>query len=190
MAAMVGGVLMVGIAFAFEPVTRNWVAVEPLCSYCHLEWEFVPKVRMSWTKPHPLEPKKDQKQVRCVECHVLEGFMGSVKAYLHFASLTDLFGHFRDLEFERSGEWIPPRAATAYRVRDRMFEYDSITCRPCHDELEPEPKRKRGKKAHKKALDKKLTCIECHLNLVHRQVDIRKTALMKPETQEGETQIE
>ena len=62
-----------------------------------------------------------------------------------------------------------------------MFEYDSVTCRTCHIESEIKPKRKRGQKAHDLALEKKQTCIECHTNLVHRQVGARKDAFKAPE---------
>ena len=95
--------------------------------------------------------------------------------------MTDLFGHPRDRASERAGDWIPAAAARAYRVRDRLFEYDSETCRSCHIESEIKPKRKRGQKAHKNALENKETCVECHDNLVHRQVDLRPDAFQKPE---------
>jgi nitrate/TMAO reductase-like tetraheme cytochrome c subunit len=100
-------------------------------------------------------------------------------AYTHYASATDLFGHFRDRASERAGDWIPPSAARAARVRDRLFEYDSVTCRSCHIEADIKPKRKRGQRAHAKALENRETCIECHDNLVHRYVEVREGAFQK-----------
>ncbi len=173
--AAVALVVVIGGAFAFEPVTRNLVANDDLCGYCHLEWEFDPTVPNSWSKPMKATPEGDD-IAHCVDCHVLEGFAGSFYAYLHFASLTDFFGHFRDLDFERSGDWIPPRAATAYRVRDRFFEYRSPTCLGCHDLAKLAEAGGLGQKTHKLALEKNQTCIECHLNLVHTPVDARKDA--------------
>jgi nitrate/TMAO reductase-like tetraheme cytochrome c subunit len=67
-------------------------------------------------------------------------------------------------------------------MRDRLFESDSVTCRSCHIESEIKPKRKRGQKAHAKALENKDTCIECHDNLVHRYIDVRKDAFTKAKT--------
>lgn len=171
--------LLLAWIIAYEPVTRNLIARDSLCNYCHLPWEFNPDQRLTATRPHPAGPKADQTQASCVECHLPEGWWNATYAYTHFLSITDLFGHFRDREGERSGNWIPPRAATAYRVRDRMFEYDSHTCRSCHVEDEIKPKRARGVNAHKLARDEGKTCIECHTSLVHRYVEPRKDAFKK-----------
>ena len=179
-ALAVFAILVVGWIIAYQPVTRNLIARDALCNYCHLPWEFNSDVRLTATRPHQAEPGQKQSQARCVDCHLPKGWWNTTYAYTHFLSITDLFGHFRDRDAERAGDWIPPRAATAYRVRDRMFEYDSVTCRTCHIESEIKPKRTRGINAHKLALEDKLTCIECHNNLVHRRVEIRKDAFKKP----------
>lgn len=176
------GILIIGVFFAvaYEPVTRNFVAQDATCNYCHLPWEFNPDVRLTATKPHQAKPDQPQSQAKCVDCHLPEGRLNATFVYTHIVSFTDLFGKFRDLEAERAGDWIPPRAATAYRVRDRLFETDSGTCRTCHIEDEIKPKRTRGINAHKLALEKKQTCIECHYNEVHRPVDQRKAAFQRP----------
>jgi cytochrome c-type protein NapC len=171
-------VVVVGWLFAYEPVTRYVLSTDGLCAYCHVEQEYDPSVRLSRSRPHAETPKGGQ--APCVDCHLPEGFWPTTYAYTHYASMTDLFGHFRDRAGERAGEWIPSSAARAYRVRDQLFESDSAPCRTCHIESEIKPKRSRGKKAHKKALADRTTCIECHTNLVHRQVELRKTAFQKP----------
>ena len=181
---VIGGalaILIVVLMVAYEPVTRNLIAQDALCNNCHLAWEFNPDARLTATSSHASAAEPVESQARCVDCHLPEGWWNATYAYTHFLSITDLFGHFRDLEFERSGEWIPPRAATAYRVRDRLFEYDSNTCRTCHIEGEIKLNSKRGVNAHKLALEERKTCIECHNNLVHRQVGIRKGAFKKPQ---------
>jgi nitrate/TMAO reductase-like tetraheme cytochrome c subunit len=183
---VVGGgvvaVALVGLVFAYEPVTRNVMATDSVCSYCHLEREYLPTARLSFSKPHPAAPKEGEEEAQCVDCHLPKGFWATTFAYTHFVSITDLFGHFRDRASERAGDWIPPSAARAYRTRDRLFEYDSVTCRTCHIESEIKPKRKRGQRAHARALENKETCIECHDNLVHRYVELRETAFQKPDT--------
>jgi nitrate/TMAO reductase-like tetraheme cytochrome c subunit len=180
--AVVAVVALIGWLFAYEPVTRNLVASEFVCSYCHIEREYVPAARLSFSKPHPATPKEGEEVARCVDCHLPEGFWATTFAYTHFASATDLFGKFRDRASERAGDWMPPSAARAYRMRDRLFDSDSVTCRTCHIESEIKPKRKRGQKAHAKALENKETCIECHDNLVHRYVEVRKDAFQKAKT--------
>jgi len=176
--------LIIGWIFAYEPVTRNFVAQDTVCNYCHLRWEFNSDVRLTATRPHASETEPVKSQARCVDCHLPEGWWNTTYAYTHFLSFTDLFGHLRDRDAERAGDWIPPRAATAYRVRDRIFEYDGNTCRTCHIEGEIKFKRDRGVNAHKLALEEKKTCIECHNNLVHRPVEVRKDAFKKSDSSE------
>lgn len=171
--------LLIGVLFAFEPVTRTYVASEYVCSYCHLEREYDYKIRLPYSKPHPAELQAGEKQAECVDCHLPKGFWGTTFTYTHYLSATDLFGHFRDRASERAGNWIPLSAARTARVRDRLFEYDSVTCRSCHIESEIKPKRSRGKKAHANALESGETCIECHDNMVHRYVEVRKGAFEK-----------
>lgn len=173
-------VLIIAWIFAYEPVTRKFVAQDAVCTYCHLPWEFSPDERLTATKPHQREHDIKNSQATCVDCHLPEGWWNTTYAYTHFLSFTDLFGYTRDRDAERAGEWIPPRAATAYRVRDRMYEYDGNTCRTCHIEAEIKFTRDRGVNAHKLALKENKTCIECHNNLVHRSVDVRKNAFKKP----------
>ena len=168
-------VLLIGSALAFEPVTRNLVASDALCSYCHLEWEFDPTVRDSLSVSMKAAPEGEE-IAHCVDCHIPEGMVGSIYAYFHFASLTDFFGHLRDLKTERAGAYLTPRAITSYRVRDRFFEYDSPTCRGCHDLAIMAEADNKAQKVHKRALEKKQTCIQCHTNLVHAPVDRRKKA--------------
>lgn len=187
-------VILIGGIVAFEPVTRNLVASEFVCSYCHTEREYVPAARRSFSIPHPAPPEEGETEAgpeggpeagkemaQCVDCHLPEGFLASAYMYTHIASATDLFGHFRDRASERAGDWMPPSAARAARMRDRLFEYDSVTCRTCHIESEIKPKRKRGQKAHANALENKETCIECHDNMVHRYIEVRKDAFQKPD---------
>ena len=172
-----GAVLAVAVlawCLAFETVTRKVVAVDAVCTTCHLPWEFAPTARLTATRPHQATPQGGQ--AACVDCHLPKGFLNSANAWFHFVSLTDLFGHVRAIDEERKGEYVPMRAKTAYRVRDQMQEDDSRTCRTCHIESEIKPKTERGVNAHELALKDKKTCIACHYNLVHRSVDLKKTA--------------
>lgn len=187
--AKIGGgilvVLLIGWCFAYEPVTRNIVAQDDVCTYCHLEREYQHTARMSFSMQHPVEPKAGDRIASCVDCHLPKGFWATTFAYTHFASATDLYGHFRDREGERAGDWIPFSAARAYRVRDRLMEYDSETCRTCHIEEEIKPKEPRGQKAHEDALRDNDTCVKCHANVAHRYVDVRETKVATTEGDEG-----
>lgn len=175
--------VLVGAVLAFEPVTRSVVANDGLCGYCHVALEYEADARLAYSKHHPPRAEDGalaETQAQCVECHLPPGMLNAAYAYTHFISLTDLFGHFRDRNSERAGAWIPPRQAAAYRVRDRLYEYDSPTCRSCHVMAEIEPKRERGVNAHKEAIEEQKTCIECHYNEKHRRVELREDAFERP----------
>ncbi len=180
------GLAVIAAVVAFESLTRKLVAVDAACSYCHNDQEYRADVRLANSKPHPLvlpvspsESVATKQQAACAECHLPPGFINSFYVYSHFSSLTDLYGHFRSRIAERAGNWLPPRQAAAYRVRDRLFETNSPTCRSCHVEERIEPQRQRGVNAHKKALDGRMSCIECHYNEKHQSVDLRENAFAK-----------
>jgi hypothetical protein len=105
-AAVVMAILIGGL-FAYEPVTRNVVASDSVCSYCHLAREYDPDARLSFSTPHPATPEQGKEVAQCAACHLPEGFVASTFMYTHIASATDLFGNFRDRASERAGDWIP-----------------------------------------------------------------------------------
>ena len=175
-------VLFIILFLSFEPVTRNYLATDNICGYCHVEREYLHTVRRSFTSQHPPaeriekgvpERLKNRVPAHCVDCHLPHGVIATVYAYTHYLSITDLFGYFRDRQGERAGDWIPLSAARSYRVRNRLQAYDSVTCRSCHIMEEIVPESNRGKTAHKDAIANAETCIECHNNLVHRFVEVR-----------------
>jgi len=188
MIAIIGGtfiVLLIALIIFFEPLTRVVIAQDATCNYCHLASEYNPDVRLSATRPHASKAEPETTQVRCVGCHLPKGRLNTIYAYAHFLSFTDLYGHARDRDLERAGDWIPPRAAESYRVRDRLFETKGVTCRGCHVEAEIKFTRKRGVRAHKLAAKEQKTCIECHNNLVHRTVEVRENAFKKTDPDQG-----
>lgn len=174
-------VMVVVLIMGLQPVTRAYVATNAVCSYCHLEREYDFTAKLPFTSPHPAEPKDGQQAAQCADCHLPKGVVASAFMYTHILSATDLFGHFRDRAAERAGDWIPGSAARAYRVRARLFEFDSVTCRSCHIEAEIKPTRIRGQNAHKSALENNDTCIECHDNLVHRYIEVGDNEFRKPD---------
>lgn len=53
-------------------------------------------------------------------------------------------------------------------ARLQMKDRDSLTCRTCHKDSRP-PGRD-AQAAHEKMRTQKATCIDCHQNLVHKEV--------------------
>lgn len=162
-------VVIVGAAFAFEPFTRTVIARDGLCLYCHTDFD----ASLPNSLRHPEDPEKGE-AVTCIECHQVPGFMGTVYTYAHLASITDFYGGFRSAYANRAGDWVPPLARRAFRVRDGVRATHAASCTYCHTLTDPKPKKKRGQRMHKKAEEKKDTCINCHFNLVHREVDPRE----------------
>ena len=71
-AIMIGGAVVVTLIawlFAYEPVPRSFVAADSVCAFCHLEREYSPSARLSYSTPHPVEPKEGESEARCVDCH-------------------------------------------------------------------------------------------------------------------------
>jgi len=79
---------------------------------------------------------------------------------------------------EYAHDWTKPetmverRPAMAEKVRLQMLASDSKNCRSCHVWEAVKPRRKRGQRAHKAAIQEKKTCIACHYNLVHKKVPL------------------
>ncbi len=63
------------------------------------------------------------------------------------------------------------RAREADRVRFSMLRSDSKNCRGCHVMDAIQPERKRGQRQHAEAKEQGTTCIVCHYNLVHKEVE-------------------
>ena len=73
--------------------------------------------------------------------------------------------------------WSAERARLAYAARDWFRGNDSATCRGCHEEASIQPQRKRGQRQHAEARDTGMTCIDCHYNLVHDEIEPRESFL-------------
>ena len=161
-------VAVVGVALAFEPVTRDFVAQDGVCLYCHAPFD----EDLLVDPRHPQDTAKPAAD--CADCHVTPGFTVLLFTYGHLASFTDFYGSYRSAYAERAGNWVAPLARRSHRVRDGYRETGSASCRTCHDYEDIKPKKKRGQRSHQEAVDEKLGCINCHYNLVHREIEPRK----------------
>ena len=105
----------------------------------------------------------------CADCHVSERIVPAM--WDHFLGMKELIVHVSS-DVSTPGNFDKNyRADSAKRVRLQMVENDSKNCRTCHDMTAIKPKRKRGQKQHADALENKTTCIACHFNLVHKEID-------------------
>jgi len=115
-----------------------------------------------WTTPTGV-------RATCSDCHV--------SGRLTFAMLDHVIGGTGELftwlrhDFSKPGSFEPFRLVGADRVRFKMIEDDSAECRSCHVMEAIKPERIRGQNEHEDAIDRGITCIICHYNLVHKEVE-------------------
>ncbi len=106
----------------------------------------------------------------CKDCHVPQGLPN-----FHLALWAHVVDGTRDLVAELTHDYATKkkfnerRLEMAHTTRLGMKALDSITCRACHKNSRPPGKS--PKAAHKKMETEGATCIDCHQNLVHREVD-------------------
>ena len=108
----------------------------------------------------------------CADCHIPHGLVAGTWAHVK-GGVKDIISETLN-DFSDKAVWERGRAERAYRVRDWLLETDSATCRTCHDETAIQPERKRGQRQHADALERGLTCIGCHYNLVHPELEARE----------------
>ncbi len=106
----------------------------------------------------------------CKDCHIPQGLTN-----FHLAVWAHIVDGSRDLMAEFTHDYSDKkkfnarRLEMAHNARLSLKAHDSITCRDCHKNSRPPGKS--AKAAHKKMETEGATCIDCHQNLVHREVD-------------------
>jgi nitrate/TMAO reductase-like tetraheme cytochrome c subunit len=105
----------------------------------------------------------------CGDCHIPKTNW-FVETWAHVSSGTrDVVAEYTH-NFSDPKVWEARRVALAHEVRDTMRAQDSVTCRSCHNAALINPKSERGKAAHALMREGRMTCIDCHFNLVHAPV--------------------
>ena len=104
----------------------------------------------------------------CANCHVSKNLTAAM--WDHFVGTKELIVHL-STNVSEPGAFEKFRTEAANRVRLDMLDNDSKHCRTCHVMEVIKPKRTRGKKQHVTAIKEGITCIACHYNLVHKEVE-------------------
>lgn len=105
----------------------------------------------------------------CKDCHIPQGL-----ANFHLAVATHVIDGARELVLEFKHDYSDikkfnaRRPEMAHDARMNLKRWDSVTCRSCHKD--PQPPGEDAKAAHEKMRTQKATCIDCHQNLVHKEV--------------------
>ena len=162
---------MGGSGVATMDVTDHYFSSQNFCAFtCHvMESTVYQELKQSkhWTTPSGVRPT-------CADCHVSGRLTFAM--WDHFIGTGELFVWlFNDLS--KPGAFDALRPAAADRVRFQMLGNDSEKCRDCHVMEGIKPQRKRGQRMHDSATEDGTTCIVCHYNLVHKEVEPSKTFL-------------
>lgn len=105
----------------------------------------------------------------CGDCHVSERLLPAM--WDHFLGMKELVVHFAT-DVSKPGNYDENcRTASANHVRLQMLANDSKNCRRCHVMKAITPEHKHGQRLHAEAIENKTTCIVCHYNLVHKEVE-------------------
>ena len=155
--------MVVGIPL-FDTVDRYFSSDAFCMTGCHLMEATVGKeLRQSnhWTPPSGV-------RATCSDCHVSEGLTAAM--WDHMVGTRELISFvFKGIRTPEDFEKV--RVEDANRVRLAMVADDSKNCRRCHTMEAIKPERKRGQRQHADALETGTTCIACHYNLVHKEVE-------------------
>jgi nitrate/TMAO reductase-like tetraheme cytochrome c subunit len=160
LAMVVGGIIAVPTTEAVD----RYFSTEKFCAQtCHTMEATVAAERresLHWTTPTGV-------RASCVDCHVSEGL--TMAMWDHFLGTRDLIAFLQGVRTPEDFEEV--RAEAADRVRMAMLDNDSKYCRKCHVMEAIQPERTRGQRQHAQAIETGTTCIACHYNLVHKEVE-------------------
>jgi nitrate/TMAO reductase-like tetraheme cytochrome c subunit len=154
-----------GVGVATVDVTDYYFSSQNFCAFtCHvMESTVYQELKQSkhWTTPSGVRPT-------CADCHVSGRLTFAM--WDHFIGTGELFVWLTN-DLDEPGAFDKLRGPAADRVRFQMLENDSEKCRGCHVMEGIKPERKRGQRQHADAIETGTTCIVCHYNLVHKEVE-------------------
>lgn len=159
-----------GTSVATLDATDYYFTSDNFCAFqCHVMEIPYKELQQSkhWNTPSGVVPT-------CADCHVSKRLTFAM--WDHFVGTGELFVWLTH-DLSEPGAFEHLRPAAADRARFQMLENDSQTCRECHVMEAIKPERKRGQRMHAIAREENTTCIVCHYNLVHKEVEPSKAFL-------------
>ncbi|MCU7879628.1 MAG: NapC/NirT family cytochrome c [Candidatus Thiodiazotropha sp. (ex Lucinoma aequizonata)] len=165
-ALVIGGVAGIGFILfliEFDQLTSS----EAFCTTCH-SMELAAEPYRQSTHYNPVSGVR----ASCGDCHVSEGVFAAT--WDHFLGGNDLFSQIFGPEYDDPVVNVLHLPDAAFAARAWFKSKNSATCKRCHV-LEAI----QGKRADTNAIHREETtgksCIDCHINLVHRKVPDEKT---------------
>ena len=159
-------------ALGLEEMDR-FTNTDEFCTSCHLTQTYIADTETYKTSGH--RTRSSGVIAGCADCHIPKGLIPAT--YIHVVKgFEDLVGEYTH-DYEDPKVWKAERPRLAQAVRDWFLANDSVTCRACHEEDSIQPVRKRGQRQHQEARETNMTCIDCHYNLVHEEIEPRESFL-------------
>jgi cytochrome c-type protein NapC len=143
-----------------------WTNTEQFCIGCHEMKENV----YAEFKGTIHDLNRSGVRAICSNCHVPHEPWPLVKRKVR--ATFELWGHFTGA-IDTKEKFEKRRYELATRVWTRMKETDSLECRNCHHDnaFDPEKQSEKAKARHAKARAERMTCIDCHFGIAHKEPD-------------------
>jgi len=163
---IIGGLAGLIAALAAEEIDRL-TTTDEFCTSCHAMQTYIADAEVYKTSLH--QTTASGVRAGCGDCHIPKGLV--IATYTHVVNgISDLWGEV-SFDYENPDVWTSEKARLAHAVREWFRNNDSVTCRGCHEEASIKPQRKRGQRQHEEARQTGMTCIDCHYNLVHEEIE-------------------
>lgn len=165
-ALVIGGVAGIGFII-FLIKFDHLTSTEVFCTSCHsMELVAEPYRESSHYKP------MSGVRAECGDCHVSEGVFAAT--WDHFMGSKDLFAQIFGKDYDDPVVNALHLPEAAFAARQWFKDRDSATCKRCHVLEAIQGKRPDTNAIHVEESEGK-SCIDCHINLVHRRVPDEKT---------------
>lgn len=159
---VIGSGFIVGL-IEFDHLTST----EAFCTSCHsMELVAVPYRESVHYQP------ASGVRASCGDCHVSEGVFAAT--WDHFMGAADLYAQLFGPDYDDPVVNALLLPEQAFRTRRWFKATDSATCKRCHVQAAIYGTRLHTAAIHQEDAQGK-TCIDCHMNLVHRPIPGEKT---------------
>jgi cytochrome c-type protein NapC len=165
------GVLLLTVLLGAVMLTAGaaglaWTNTEQFCIGCH---EMKDNVYAEF-KGTIHDVNRSGVRATCSNCHVPHEPWPLVKRKVR--ATFELWGHFTGA-IDTKEKFEKRRHELATRVWTRMKETDSLECRNCHhdDAFDADKQSEKAKARHAKARAERMTCIDSHFGIAHKEPD-------------------
>lgn len=153
--------LLLGVGFV---VGLRWTNTESFCTGCHEMRDTV----YAEFKDTPHDRNASGVRAICSDCHVPREPLAMLARKVR--ATGELWGKMTG-KIDTPEKFEAHRYELAKNVWKRMKTTDSRECRHCHTEsaMNSELQSERAQTRHERAKREKMTCIDCHYGIAHRE---------------------